>query len=85
MPYGIQQPAISGQIAQLEKTLGTKLFHRRPFGLTPAGVKLFAEIEAFFARLKELPDHVRGHAKQHLRLAAPAIMLRDFQTHLARC
>lgn len=78
MPYGIQQPAISGQIAQLEKTLGARLFHRRPFGLTPAGVKLFAEIEAFFARLKELPDHVRGHAKQHLRLAAPAIMLRDY-------
>ena len=78
MSYGIQQPAISGQIAQLEKALGAKLFHRRPFGLTPAGVKLFAEIEAFFAGLKQLADHVRGHAKQHLRLAAPAIILRDY-------
>jgi DNA-binding transcriptional LysR family regulator len=78
MSYGIQQPAISGQIAQLEKALGTKLFHRRPFAFTPAGAKLFSEIETFFARLKELPDHVRGHAQQHLRLAAPAILLRDY-------
>ena len=78
MPYGIQQPAISGQISQLERTLGTKLFHRRPFGLTPAGVKLFGEIEMFFAGLKHLPDQVRGHAAQHLRLASPAIVLRDY-------
>ena len=34
MPYGIQQPAISGQIAQLEEHLGVTLFHRRPFALT---------------------------------------------------
>jgi DNA-binding transcriptional LysR family regulator len=78
MPYGIQQPAISGQIAQLEKTLGTKLFHRRPFGLTSAGVRLFAEVEPFFARLTDLPDLIRGQASQHLRLAAPAIILRDY-------
>ena len=35
IPYGIQQPAVSGQIAQLEEFLGTTLFHRRPFSLTP--------------------------------------------------
>jgi DNA-binding transcriptional LysR family regulator len=78
MPYGIQQPAISGQISQLEKTLGIKLFQRRPFGLTPAGSKLFAEIEPFFAGLGELPNHIRGYSKQRLRLAAPAIILRDY-------
>jgi len=78
MPYGIQQPAISGQLSQLEKTLGTKLFHRRPFGLTPGGAKLFAEIEPFFTGLAELPDQIRGHAAQRLRLAAPAIILRDY-------
>ena len=33
MPYGIQQPAVSGQLLQLEKHLGVKLFHRRPFSL----------------------------------------------------
>jgi DNA-binding transcriptional LysR family regulator len=78
MPYGIQQPAISGQLSHLERTLGTKLFHRRPFGLTPGGAKLFAEIEPFFAGLAELPDQILRHATQRLRLAAPAIILREY-------
>jgi len=35
-------PAVSGQIAKLEESLrGTKLFQRRPFALSPAGVELF--------------------------------------------
>lgn len=78
MSYGIQQPAISGQLLQLEKHLGAKLFHRRPFGLTSGGLKLFAEIEPFFAGLPELPGQVRGHASQRLRIAAPAAILRDY-------
>jgi DNA-binding transcriptional LysR family regulator len=78
MPYGIQQPAISGQLSQLERTLGTKLFHRRPFGLTPDGVKLFEEIEPFFAALSDLPRQIRGHANRRLRLAAPSMILRDY-------
>ena len=78
MPYGIQQPAISGQLSQLEKTLGVRLFERRPFGLKPAGAKLFDEIEPFFAGLRDLPAHVRGCAEQHLRLAAPGRILRDY-------
>jgi DNA-binding transcriptional LysR family regulator len=85
MPYGIQQPAISGQLSQLEKTLGVRLFERRPFGLKPAGAKLFKEIEPFFAGLRDLPAYVRGHAEQHLRLAAPGRILRDYlPTILAR-
>lgn len=78
MSYGIQQPAISGQISQLEKHLGTKLFHRRPFGLTTAGAKLFTGIEPFFAGLAELPNHVRGQTSPRLRLAAPGIILRNY-------
>lgn len=78
MPYGIRQPAISGQLSQLEKALGTKLFHRRPFGVTSGGARLFAEIEPFFAGLSDLPHQVRGHALQRLRLAAHAIILRDY-------
>lgn len=78
MPYGIQQPAISGQLGQLEKTVGTQLFHRRPFGLTPAGARLFAEIEPFFAGLDELPHQLRGQGSQCLRLAAPATILRQY-------
>jgi DNA-binding transcriptional LysR family regulator len=78
MPYGIQQPAISGQITQLESTLGVQLFHRRPFSLTPAGTRLYGEIESFFRHLGDLPAHVRGHSEQRLRLAAPAPILRDY-------
>ena len=37
MPYGIQQPAISSQLLQLEQNLGVKLFERQPFRLTAAG------------------------------------------------
>ena len=40
MPYGIQQPAMSSQIIQLEETLGLTLFQRRPFQLLPAGAEL---------------------------------------------
>ena len=76
MPYGIQQPAVSGQILQLEKTLGAKLFQRRPFALTPAGRELFAFAEPFFARLHEIPHRVRGEEGALLRLAAPATVLR---------
>lgn len=78
MPYGIQQPAVSGQISQLEKTVGTKLFHRRPFALTAGGIQLFAAIEPFFGRLSELPDQIHGQASRRLRLAAPATILRDY-------
>jgi len=48
IPYGIQQPAVSGQMAALESNLGVRLFGRSPFRLTAAGRKLYSQIEAFF-------------------------------------
>ncbi len=48
IPYGIQQPAVSAQVAQLEEFLGVTLFQRRPFALTPAGEKLYGFIQPFF-------------------------------------
>jgi len=78
MPYGIQQPAISGQMTQLESTLGVQLFHRRPFSLTPPGARLFAQIDPFFRQLGDLHAQIRGHSEQRLRLAAPAPILRDY-------
>lgn len=78
MPYGIQQPAISGQMTQLEKDVGVQLFHRRPFALTPPGARLYAEIEPFFRQLTDLPAQIRGHSEQRMRLAAPAPILRDY-------
>jgi len=76
MPYGIQQPAVSGQILQLEKDLGLKLFERRPFALTPAGRELFDFVEPFFGQIREVPARLRREEDARLRLAAPAIILR---------
>jgi DNA-binding transcriptional LysR family regulator len=75
--YGIQQPAISGQVRALEKHLGLELFQRRPFALKPAGRALFSAIEPFFESLESLPAKIRGEAISRLRLAAPATILRD--------
>jgi len=84
MPYGIQQPAVSGQILKLEESIGGKLFHRRPFTLTPAGDRLYQFIAPFFANLHEVSGELRGHASQRLRLAASAEVLRDHVPALVR-
>ena len=77
MPYGIQQPAVSGQILQLEEALGTRLFQRRPFALTPAGRRLSEFIAPFFGNLDEVAAELRGESEQRLRLGASARILRD--------
>jgi DNA-binding transcriptional LysR family regulator len=77
MPYGIQQPAVSGQVIQLEESLGVTLFHRRPFGLTPAGEELYRFIQPFFDNLQPVADKIRGGIIQHIRIGASEIVLRD--------
>jgi DNA-binding transcriptional LysR family regulator len=77
IPYGIQQPAVSGQIAQLEESLGVKLFQRRPFSLTTAGKKLFDYIQPFFASLDTLESELQGGVARHIRIGASVIVLRD--------
>lgn len=77
MPYGIQQPAVSGQILQLEKELGVKLFNRRPFALTPEGERLYDFAYPFFSRLGEVEEQLKGEQSRHLRIAASASVLRN--------
>jgi len=77
MPYGIQQPAVSGQILQLEEKLGVKLFNRRPFALTAAGEELYDFCYPFFSRLRDVEERLRGDESLHLRLAASASTLRN--------
>jgi DNA-binding transcriptional LysR family regulator len=77
MPYGIQQPAISGQVIQLEEFLGVTLFQRRPFSLTPAGEELYQFVKPFFDNLGAMAQKLRGGETQHLRIAASEIVLRD--------
>lgn len=77
MPYGIQQPAVSGQILQLEADLGLKLFNRRPFELTPAGQDLYAFVQPFFSQIEVVGERLRGGTVHSLRLAAPVFALRE--------
>ncbi|HSP42929.1 MAG TPA: LysR family transcriptional regulator [Luteolibacter sp.] len=76
MPFGIQQPAVSGQLLQLEHELGVKLFNRRPFALTPAGEKLYDFVYPFLSRLEDVESRVRGEERRHLRIAASASVFR---------
>jgi DNA-binding transcriptional LysR family regulator len=83
MPYGIQQPAVSGQLRQLEEELGTRLFERSPFRLTSAGRKLAAFIEPFFGRLEAVADEIRAGETPVLRLGAAEVALRDHVPEIA--
>jgi DNA-binding transcriptional LysR family regulator len=76
IPYGIQQPAVSAQVLQLEDDLGVTLFRRRPFALHPPGEKLFEFIRPFFDGLESVADQIRGD-NQQLRVGGSGILLRD--------
>jgi len=81
IPYGIQQPAVSAQVAQLEEFLGVTLFQRRPFALTPPGEKLYQFIRPFFSNLDQIAVEFQGGQARHFRIGASTIVLRD---HLPR-
>ena len=70
MPYGIQQPALSGQLLKLERDLGVTLFVRQPFSLTPAGRLLFEHTREFFEPLDSLIEKLQQPEVPALRLGA---------------
>ena len=61
----VAQPALSRQIAQLERALGTALFTRssRRVELTPAGRALARELEPLLAALAGIPAQLRAVAE----------------------
>jgi DNA-binding transcriptional LysR family regulator len=77
IPYGIQQPAVSAQVAQLETFLGVTLFQRRPFALTREGEKLFTFIQPFFSNLDRVAAEFQGGQARQIRIGASTIILRD--------
>lgn len=77
MPYGIQQPAVSAQVASLEKQLGVQLFERRPFRLTPAGQALYEFAAPFYSRLGEIEELVQGRTAKVVRLAGLTEVMRE--------
>src|SRR5208337_5388649 len=84
MPYGIQQPAVSGQIAQLEEHLGVTLFQRRPFSLTAQGHRLFDFIQPFFSNLDTIESELQGGHGHSLRIGGSTIVLREYIPDLAQ-
>ena len=78
MPYGIQQPALSGQILRLEEDLGVKLFERQPFKLTEAGQELLAFVRPFFDNLDAVGVRLRARLAPQLRMGASEVVLRDY-------
>lgn len=77
MPYGIQQPAVSGQILLLERDLGKRLFERQPFRLTAEGEALFTFIQPFFGQIDAVSAQLRQRTAPQLRIGASEIVLRD--------
>lgn len=79
IPYGIQQPAISQQMALLEEDLGRTLFQRRPFALTSAGQALYDFSKPFFDNLDDIAAGIREGSNLHrIRIAASRVVLRDY-------
>lgn len=76
IPYGVQQPAVSGQLGQLEHDLGQRLFIRRPFALTPGGMELYQFLRPFFDQLPGMEEKLRGNVSERLRFAGPTLVLR---------
>jgi DNA-binding transcriptional LysR family regulator len=76
IPYGIQQPAVSGQMGKLEEEVGAKLFERSPFRLTPAGDQLFAHVQPFFEGLHDVAAKLRETAAPELRFGGADFALR---------
>ena len=78
IPYGIQQPAVSGQMLALEDDLGTRLFDRSPFRLSPAGEQLFAFVRPIFDNLGAVESRLRAPAAPQIRVGASEVILREY-------
>ena len=77
IPYGIQQPAVSGQMTKLEQDLGVRLFERSPFRLTAAGERLYDHIQPFFEGLDAVAAELAETAGPELRIGGAELVLRD--------
>ena len=84
IPYGIQQPAVSGQMRLLEQGLGVRLFERTPFRLSAEGLELFKFVEPFFAHLEPMTARLRKTSVPQLRVGASELVLRDHLPEVIR-
>ncbi len=68
IPYGIGQPAISGQMIEMERRLGAPLFERKPFKLTEKGELLYAHIKTHYDELPALLQQLQDRPVERLYL-----------------
>lgn len=78
MPYGLQPSTISRQVALLEEQVGSTLFERRPFALTPAGKQLYGFVREFFDQLPAMADTLRRGLPVTLRVGGAPVALREY-------
>jgi DNA-binding transcriptional LysR family regulator len=83
IPYGIGQPAISGQMSALESSLGTSLFQRKPFKLTEKGARLYAHIKPYYDGLPSMLQQLQEGPAERLSLATDNAIGRFFPSQVA--
>jgi LysR family transcriptional activator of nhaA len=73
----VSQPAVSGQLRELEHTLGERLFTRvgRRLVLTDTGRLVHRYANEIFSLGRELTDALQGRAGRHLRLTVGIAMV----------
>lgn len=78
IPWGIQLPALSAQISQLEKDCGEgPLFVRKPFQLLPTGAALYDRIRPAYDALLAL-QRLDGTIRQRVRIAAAPVVFTSY-------
>ncbi len=78
IPFKVQQPAVSQQVKQLEADLGTILFERRPFKLTPAGEKLYKFLSSFFDNLENELSSAVDEIGVRVSFGCPSIISENY-------
>lgn len=72
---GLSQPALSARMQALEQSIGTTLFERKPFRLTPAGARFRDEFEALLRRAGEALDRIQRDHGKSLRVAGSDVVI----------
>lgn len=80
----ISQSTMSEQIIELEEELHAVLFDRRPFGLKPAGQRLYEYGKPFFDGLDDVVAELRNGAPDMIRIGAWSVVLRDYLPKILR-
>lgn len=74
MAYGIQQPAVSGQMTKLEAGLGYALFERKPFKLTEKGQAFYDYSRSYLDGLQPFLKGLAENPERILRIGVDEML-----------